>query len=210
MVKKKSHSAGVKETLDITDELIAERRTSLKMPKDMAPWMAKTIEFIDLNMLRIGKVICWMVIPLIFAMTFEVIGRHFFNRPTLWAYDVTRMIAGAFFMLGAGYALSKGIHIRADFLYRNFKTKNQGRIDFWLYLIFYFPGLIVFLYMTTGFLQESIMRGEKGMDTAWMPYMWPIKSCLWFGIVFLLVQGISELFKSYWAATKGKWPGSEE
>ena len=40
-----------------------------------------------------------------------------------------------------------------------------------------------------------------------MPYMWPIKTCLWLGIVFLLVQGISELLKSYWAATKGKWPG---
>ena len=53
------------------------------------------------------------------------------------------------------------------------------------------------------------MRGEKGMDTAWMPYMWPIKACLWFGIIFLLVQGISELLKSYWAATKGKWPGEE-
>ena len=112
--------------------------------------------------------------------------------------------------LGAGYALSKGVHIRADFLYRNFKTKNQGRIDFWLYLIILFSRLIVFLYMTTGFLQESIMRGEKGMDTAWMPYMWPIKSCLWFGIVFLLVQGISELLKSYWAATRGKWPGGNE
>ena len=46
MVKKKS-SLKVKEKLDITDELIAERRTSLKMPKDMIPWMAKTIEFID-------------------------------------------------------------------------------------------------------------------------------------------------------------------
>ena len=32
----------VKENLDITDELIAERRTSLKMPEDMTPWMAKT------------------------------------------------------------------------------------------------------------------------------------------------------------------------
>ena len=31
----------VKENLDITDELIAERRTSLKMPEDMTPWMAK-------------------------------------------------------------------------------------------------------------------------------------------------------------------------
>ena len=64
--------------------------------------------------------------------------------------------------------------------------------------------------MSTGFVQESIMRGEKGMDTAWMPYMWPIKTCLWLGIVFLLVQGISELLKSYWAATKGKWPGEKE
>jgi TRAP-type mannitol/chloroaromatic compound transport system permease small subunit len=40
-------------------------------------------------------------------------------------------------------------------------------------------------------------------------FMWPIKSCLWLGIVFLIIQGISELFKSYWAATKGKWPGGE-
>ena len=36
------------------------------------------------------------------------------------------------------------------------------------------------------------------------------KKCLWIGIIFLLVQGISELFKSYWAATKGKWPGDEK
>ena len=63
MVKKKSHSAGVKETLDITDELIAERRTSLKMPKDMVPWMAKTIEFIDAKMLLTGKFkICYVTV----------------------------------------------------------------------------------------------------------------------------------------------------
>jgi len=109
-------------------------------------------------------------------------------------------------MLGAGYALSKGVHIRADFLYRNFKVKTQGLIDFWLYLLFYFPGLLAFFYMTSIFVMESIQRGEKGMDTAWMPYMWPIKACLWFGILFLLIQGISELFKSYYAAKKGKWP----
>ena len=40
--------------------------------------------------------------------------------------------------------------------------------------------------------------------------MWPIKSCLLIGIIFLLIQGISELFKSYWAATKGEWPGDVE
>ena len=196
--------------LDISDEMIAERRKGTgKMPDDMPSWMAKTIIQIDKFSKRTGNIVCWITIPLIFGMVYEVLARKLFLAPTIWAYDISRFLYGALFMLGAGYALSKGIHIRADFLYRNFKVKTQGAIDFTLYILFYFPGLLVFLYMTTGFLQESIMRGERGMDTTWMPYMWPIKTCLWLGIVFLLVQGVSELFKSYYAATKGKWPGEK-
>ena len=197
--------------LDISDEMIAERRGgSGKMPEDMPSWMASSIVNIDKFSKWVGNVVCWILMPLIFAMTYEVLARKLFLAPTIWAYDISRFLYGALFMLGAAYALSKGVHIRADFLYRNFKPKNQGKIDFWLYLLFYFPGLLVFLYMTIGFVGESIQRGEKGMDTTWMPYMWPIKSCLLIGIVFLLIQGGSELFKSYWAATRGKWPGEEK
>ena len=196
--------------LDISDEMIAERRGgSRKMPKDMPRWMSKTILSIDKFSKIIGNIVCWITIPLIIGMVYEVLARKLFLAPTIWAYDMSRFFYGALFMLGAGYALSKGVHIRADFLYRNFKVKTQGRVDFWLYLLFYFPGLIVFCYMTVGFVQESIMRSERGMDTTWMPYMWPIKTCLLIGIVFLLVQGISELFKSYYAATKGRWPGEK-
>ena len=197
--------------LDISDEMIAERRgSSGKMPEDMPKWMALSITKIDLFSKWVGNIVCWITIPLIFVMTYEVFARKLFIAPTMWAYDMSRFLYGALFMLGAGYALSKGVHIRADFLYRNFKVKTQGLVDFWLYILFYFPGLLVFLYMTIGFVQESIMRGEKAMDTAWMPYLWPIKSCLLIGIIFLLIQGISELFKSYWAATKGKWPGENK
>ena len=49
--------------------------------------------------------------------------------------------------------------------------------------------------MTVGYVEESIRRGESGMDTTWMPYMWPIKTCLLIGILFLLIQGVSELLK---------------
>jgi TRAP-type mannitol/chloroaromatic compound transport system permease small subunit len=193
--------------LDISDEMIAERRSeSGKMPDDMPKWMASTIINIDKFSKWTGNVVCWLTIPLMLAMVYEVLARKLFTAPTMWAYDMSRFLYGALFMLGAGYALSKGVHIRADFLYRNFKVKTQGIVDTSLYIIFYFPGLLFFLYMTTIFVGESIMRGERGMDTAWMPYMWPIKSSLWFGILFLLIQGVSELFKSYYAATQGKWP----
>ena len=196
--------------LDISDEMIAERRGgSDKMPDDMPAWMANSIIKIDRFSKIVGNIVCWILVPLIFAMTYEVLARKLFLAPTIWAYDISRFLYGALFMLGAGYALSKGVHIRADFLYRNFQTKNQGLIDFWLYILFYFPGLIVFLYMTVGFVEESIRRGERGMDTTWMPYMWPIKTCLLLGIIFLLIQGFSEVLKSYWAAKKGEWPGQK-
>ena len=197
---------------DISDEMIAERRGggSDQMPEDMPSWMANSIIKIDKFSKLIGNIVCWILMPLIFAMTYEVLARKLFLAPTIWAYDISRFLYGALFMLGAGYALSKGVHIRADFLYRNFKIKNQGLIDFWLYLLFYFPGLIVFFYMTFGFVVESIQRGERGMDTTWMPYMWPIKTCLLIGIIFLLIQGFSELLKSYWAAKKGEWPGEDK
>ena len=193
--------------LDKSDEMIAERRQGTgKMPDDMPKWMASTINNIDKWSKWIGNVVCWITMPLMLAMVYEVFARKLFLAPTMWAYDMSRFLYGALFMLGAGYALSKGVHIRADFLYRNFKVKTQGLIDFWLYILFYFPGLLFFFYMTTGFVLESIKRGERGMDTAWMPFMWPIKACLWFGILFLLIQGISELFKSHYAAKKGRWP----
>ena len=61
--------------IDISEEMIAERRGSLdKMPDDMPSWMANSIIKIDKFSKRIGNVVCWILIPLIFAMTYEVLS----------------------------------------------------------------------------------------------------------------------------------------
>ncbi len=193
--------------LDITDELIAERRSgSGKMPDDMPRWMARTITGIDRFSSWTGNVVCWLTVPMFVAMVYEVVARYAFVAPTMWAYDISRMLYGALFMLGAGYALSKGVHIRADFIYRNWSERTQGIVDSTLYLCLYFPGLTVFLWSSTDFAWAAWQRGELGMDTAWMPHMGPIKTALPVGIVFLLVQGVSETLKSLYAATRGRWP----
>ena len=195
--------------LDISDELIAERRADApaRMPEDMPRWMARAITGIDGFSLWVGRIVCWLTVPLFASMVYEVVARYVFTAPTMWAYDISRMLAGALFMLGAGYALSKGIHIRADFLYRSWSVRTQGAVDSLLYIVFYFPGLIVFLWMSTDFAYLSWFRGERGMDTAWMPHMGPIKTVLPVGVVLLLIQGISETLKSLYAAGRGRWPG---
>ena len=196
------------DTPEMTDELIAERRSDRRgdMPPDMPRWMARAITWIDLFSLWIGRIVCWLTIPLFGTMVYEIFMRYLFVAPTMWAYDISRMMYGALFMLGAGYALSKGVHIRADFIYRNWSARTQGMIDAFLYIVFYFPGLIVFLWTSLDFAGLAWMRGERGMDTAWMPYVAPIKSVLPIGIALLLIQGVSETLKSLYAATRGRWP----
>ena len=198
------------EKLEIADELIAERNTldPNRLPDDMHPVMAFLIRNIDTMNLWVGKIVCWILVPMCLAMVYEVIARKFFVAPTMWAYDIRRMLYGSLFTLGAGYALLRGVHIRADFLYRNWRPRTQGIVDAFLYIVFYFPGLFVFMWMSVDYAWESVLRGERSMDTAWMPYMGPIKSALPIGILFLLLQGISELLKSYYAAKHNRLPSS--
>ena len=65
--------------LNISDEIAERRGGSGKMPADMPIWMANTITSIDKFSKRVGNVVCWILIPLIFAMTYEVIMRKFFS-----------------------------------------------------------------------------------------------------------------------------------
>ena len=95
-------------------------------------------------MLLVGRLVSYMVIPLFAVMVYEILVRKLFTAPTLWAYDISRMLYGAFFMLGSAYALMRGVHIRADFIYRNWTARVQGGIDTLLYVVLYFPGLIFF------------------------------------------------------------------
>ena len=82
--------------LDISDEMIAERRGGIdKMPDDMPSWMAKSIIRIDKFSKWTGNIVCWITVPLILGMVYEVLARKFFLAPTIWAYDISRFLYGA-------------------------------------------------------------------------------------------------------------------
>jgi TRAP-type mannitol/chloroaromatic compound transport system permease small subunit len=196
------------ETHQLSDEMIAGRRPDSHdhLPEDMPRWMSSIIVTLDNISLWSGRVIAWLTVPLMVVIVYEVLSRYLFTAPTRWAYDISRMLYGAMFMLGAAYALSKGVHIRADFIYRRWSVKTQGWVDTLLYLICYFPTMGIFLFVSTEWAWVSVSRFERGTDTAWMPLLGPLKSCVPVGISLLILQGISELLKSIHAARKGAWP----
>jgi TRAP-type mannitol/chloroaromatic compound transport system permease small subunit len=72
------------------------------------------LKFIDKTSETAGKLVAWLIIPLVLGLMYEVIARYVFNAPTIWAYDITYMIYGAHFMMGAAYLLYVRGYVRID------------------------------------------------------------------------------------------------
>lgn len=153
-----------------------------------------------------GKIFKWLVIPMAGALFYEVIARYFFHAPTIWAYDVTYMLYGSHFMLGAAYALYTGGHIRTDIFYGKWSPRKQGLIDAILYLLLFFPGMILFF--RSGLYEAilSVSLLEKSDATPWRPPMYPFKCVIPLAALLLLIQGLSEFLKSVYAAWRGRRP----
>jgi TRAP-type mannitol/chloroaromatic compound transport system permease small subunit len=151
-----------------------------------------------------GRLFCWLIVPLIAGTTYEVIVRYLFNAPTIWAYDLSYMLYGAHFMLGAGYTLLKGGHIRTDIFYQNWSPRTRGLVDALLYLLFFFPGMIFFFWMGGQEALHSILIGERSDASPWRPIVYPLKTVLPVTALLILIQGVSEFIKSVHLARYGR------
>ena len=167
------------------------------------PALAKAIRIIDGISILSGKVVGWMILPMVFSLVYEVFARYLFNAPTIWASDISQILYGMFFMLGSAYALQRQQHIRTDFLYGKWSVRTRGLVDAALYIIFYFPALVVFLWFGIEYAHRSILFNERIVTSAWMPIIWPLKLAIPVSTLLLLVQGVSELAKSLHAAVTG-------
>jgi len=168
------------------------------------PTLVKVVRAIDSIGEWSGKVFSWLVLPMAFALSYEVISRYVFHRPTVWAYDVTWMLYGAHFMLGAAYTLYKDGHIRTDLFYNNWSPRIQGLVDFIGYLVFFFPGMALYFYAGLDRALDSTRIGERSLYSPWRPPVWPVTWAVPISAGLLLVQGVSQFIKSAYALTKGK------
>jgi TRAP-type mannitol/chloroaromatic compound transport system permease small subunit len=151
-----------------------------------------------------GRIFAWLVIPLVGGLTYEVLARYLFNAPTIWAYDLSYMLYGAHFMLGAGYTLLKGGHIRTDIFYQSWSPRTQGKVDALLYLLLFFPGMLFFFWMGGQEFWQAWSIGERSDASPWRPILYPLKATLPLGALLLLVQGVSEFIKSGHLALRGR------
>jgi len=158
----------------------------------------------------VGHCFAWLVVGLTGLIGYEVFSRYVLNNPHAWAFDAQIMLYGTMFMMAGAYTLAKNGHVRGDILYGFLKPRTQAIFDLVLYIVFFIPGVVALAYAGYSFAADSWRILEHSSITADGPPLYPFKTILPIAGVFLLLQGLVEIFRCIVCIKQGEWPSREQ
>ena len=156
--------------------------------------------------LWVGRAFGWCILILTLSVSYEVFVRYVLNAPTVWAFDMMVQMYGALFLMCGAYALAQDTHVRADVVYRLFPVKVQAGLDFVLYFLFFFPGILALVWYGYEIASDSWRYKEVSFNSPASIQIYFFKSLIPLSGGLLMIQGIAELVRCVMAMRSGVWP----
>jgi TRAP-type mannitol/chloroaromatic compound transport system permease small subunit len=142
----------------------------------------------------VGRVIALVAVLFATIIIYDVVMRYAFNEPSRWAFDISKMLYGFYFVLLGGYALKHRSHVSVDLLLERLSEKSRRYVEIAAYPIFFLPFAWVFVVKSYDFAMRSWTTAESTYGAVQIP-VYPLKIAMAVAAVLLLIQGISQLLK---------------
>jgi len=139
--------------------------------------LEKLMKCVDWLNRLIGRSCSFLIVILTVLVVIEVFLRHVMGRPTIWNFEITKMIFGFYFMILGGYTLLKNAHVSVDVVYETLTEKKRAILDLISYVVFFFPFCTVLLVEGTRFATKSWIDHETSWSV-FAPPLYPIKTII--------------------------------
>ena len=169
-------------------------------------FMRSFIKLADRLSISMGKAFSWCIVILMGGTVYEVVMAYAFNKPTLWNFDFSMQMYGAILMMSGAYCLATEAHVRGDVIYRLFNQRTQAWIDLVLYFIFFFPGVIALAFYGYEYAAQAWKIKETSWSSPAQIQIYMVKSMIPAAGIMLIIQGVSEVFRSVICIKTGIWP----
>jgi TRAP-type mannitol/chloroaromatic compound transport system permease small subunit len=117
---------------------------------------------------------------------------------------------GTMFMMAGAYTLSRGQHVRGDFLYRTWRPRTQGAVDLVLYVTFFYPGVLALIFTGWKYSSRSWGYGEVSVNSPAGVPIYQFKSVLVAAGLLLAIQGLAEILRCIIAIRDNRWMTPED
>jgi len=166
--------------------------------------LERILNGIDFICVWAGKLAAFLVLLLMAAVVYEVISRYVFDAPTMWSFEIQRMVGGTIFVMGFAWVLIMKAHVRVDLFYQRFSPRGQAILDAVLTLLLVFPLWIVVMPRMIEWVQISWAIQERSSDSAWRNIIYPFKTVAPIGISLLLLALVTTFIRDIRTIFRGK------
>jgi TRAP-type C4-dicarboxylate transport system permease small subunit len=144
----------------------------------------------------LGRVVMALIAMMVCVMLYEVLLRYAFEKPTLWANEVTLWFAGFTFLLSGLYAMQQRSHIRIYLLYDIMPRWAQHTCDVISTVLIVIFAFFLF-WGGYGEASAKFLRWELYGTAFNPPLPATIKPMILLVIVLVALQAVANLFKDW-------------
>ncbi len=164
--------------------------------------MRKVLALVDSTNIWIGKVVSILSLAVAFIITYEIIMRQFFLKPTTWVAEGTVFGCGLLYMLGGAWTLLQDHHVRVDVFYHGLSKRGKAIVDCITYFAFLLY-IVVMIWAFWYYVVDSVRLRETTMSP-WDPPIWPFKVAFLVSLVMLLFQQTARFVRNCYFVMKGE------
>ena len=158
--------------------------------------MEKLSLFIDRLSNRLGHTFAWFTLIMVIVMAVIVVLRYVFQIGSIALQESVIYINALIFTFGVAYTLKEQGHVRVDIFYNRLEGRQRAWVDLFGTLLFLIPSTGFIIWVSWDYVSVSWRIREGSAETSGLPYVFLLKTAILVLPALLLLQGVSELFKS--------------
>jgi len=140
---------------------------------------------------RVGRTVAWLSLAMVVLVTADVLLRYACNKSFVATQELEWHLFSAIFLLGAGYTLRHGSHVRVDVVYQRLTRRTKAIVNLIGCLFFLFPGCYLVIKTSLPFVHASWAMGEGSPDPGGLPARYLLKLLIPAGFGLLALQGVA-------------------
>lgn len=144
----------------------------------------------------VGKGVSYLTGALVLLVCINVFTRYAFGITVIWLVELEIYFFALIFLLGAGYAFQHDKHVRVDVFYSEGKPKTKAWVNLIGGILFLLPWCVVVLQVAYRYAQNSFLINESSSQPGGLPALYLLKSAIFIGFTFLLLQAIASVIRS--------------
>ncbi|PKN68665.1 MAG: C4-dicarboxylate ABC transporter substrate-binding protein [Deltaproteobacteria bacterium HGW-Deltaproteobacteria-12] len=142
----------------------------------------------------VGQGIKWLILAAVLLSAGNAIARKAFHTGSTAFTEMQWYLFSGVFLLGAGYAFLKNVHVRIDFVSSRLSARSRSWIDIAGIVVFLAPLCLLLIQLSWPLFVKALYSGEMSSSAGGL-IRWPVFLLLPLGLALLLLQSASELIK---------------